>query len=105
MCMDYYEPESIAIFGLVSREIQIQKLKKTGVHRKFVNIQSLRVEYMITQMCVGQYHDSRYVLLCVGTQGKTDRENNKKSEVVVFKMDPKLDFEVVETWRWQWPEE
>lgn len=23
MCMDYYEPESIAIFGLVSREIQI----------------------------------------------------------------------------------
>lgn len=27
MCMEYYEPENAAIFALVSREVQIHKLK------------------------------------------------------------------------------
>ena len=27
MCMEYYEPEDAAVFALVSKEIQIMKLK------------------------------------------------------------------------------
>jgi hypothetical protein len=47
MCMEYYEPFNIAIFALVSREIQIHQLKQTGVRRTFFHIQSMRVESMI----------------------------------------------------------
>lgn len=52
MCMDYYEPYNIAIFGLVSKEIQIHQLKQTGVKKTFFHIQSLRVEHMIVSMTV-----------------------------------------------------
>jgi len=47
MCMEYYEPYNIALFALVSREIQIHQLKQTGVRRTFFPVQSLRVEHMI----------------------------------------------------------
>jgi hypothetical protein len=33
--MEFYEPENVAIFALVSKEIQIQRIKKTGNNRKF----------------------------------------------------------------------
>ena len=41
------------------------------------------------------------LILCLGTQSK----HMKKSEVVVYILDPKLEFEVVESYRWIWPQE
>ena len=101
MCMEYYEPENVAIFALVSREIQIHQLKQTGVKRSFYNIQSLRVEYMIVQMTVEEHKLSGNILLCLGTQSKMDMV----SEVVAYLLHPKLEFEVIESYRWKWPEE
>ena len=66
-----------------------------------MHIQSLRVENMIVQMSLEKHKVSSNVLLCVGTQSK----NMKKSEVVVFILDPKFEFEVIESYRWMWPEE
>lgn len=52
VCMEYYEPYNIAIFGLVSKEIQIHQLKQTGVRRSFFHCQSMRVEHMIVSMSI-----------------------------------------------------
>ena len=111
MCMDYYEKENVAIFALNSREIQFHKLKKTGVRRKFNHIQSLCVHSMITKMSTGlncdtesQTQDSSkrdIFLLCLGVQSN----QALKSEVVVFELDPKLDFEVLRSFRFTWPQE
>jgi ABC-type branched-subunit amino acid transport system ATPase component len=35
ICMEYVEKYDIAVFGLVSKEIQIHQLKQTGVKRTF----------------------------------------------------------------------
>jgi|TARA_B110000285_G_scaffold234314_1_gene310813 hypothetical protein len=99
--MDYYEPHNIAIFALVSKEIQIHQLKQTGVRRTFFHIQSLRVEHMIVAMSVEEQKGSKNLILCLGTQSK----NVKKSEVVVYVLDPRLEFEVIQSYRWIWPEE
>ena len=101
MCMQYYEPSNIAIFGLVSREVQIHQYRQTGVRRTFFHIQSLRVEHMIVQMSIEEHKMSGNLILCLGTQSK----HMKKSEVVVYILDPKLEFEVVESYRWIWPQE
>ena len=57
---------------------------------------------MIVQMVVEEHKLSGgNVLLCLGTQSKSDSQ----SQVVVYQLDPKLDFEVIESFRWIWPEE
>lgn len=115
MCMDYYEKENVAIFALNSREIQFHKLKKTGVRRKFTHIQSLCVPNMITKMATGLNYETvmnehagtdketkrETLILCLGTQSN----NIKKSEVIVYELDPKLEFEVLRSFRWTWPQE
>lgn len=51
------------------------------------------------------------LVLCLGTQSKhvenggIGMESMQKSEVVVYQLDPKLEFEVIESYRWVWPEE
>lgn len=50
--MEYFEPYNIAVFGLVSKELQIHQLKQTGVRRTFQHIQSMRVEHMIVSLTV-----------------------------------------------------
>ena len=67
MCMNYYEPYNIAIFALVSKEIQIHQLKQTGVKKTFFHIQSLRVENMIVQMSIEEHKSSGNLILCLGT--------------------------------------
>ena len=57
---------------------------------------------MIVQMVVEEHRRSGgNVLLCLGTQSKSDSQ----SQVVVYQLDPKLDFEVIESFRWIWPEQ
>lgn len=97
--MEYYEPYNIAIFGLVSKEIQIHQLKQTGVRRTFQHLQSMRVEHMIVSMTVERHKGSSNLIVCLGTQSK----KKDKSEVVVFILDPKLEFEIVYSYRWMWP--
>ena len=89
--MSYYEPFNIAIFALVSKEIQIHQLKQTGVRRSFQHCQSMRVEHMIISMTVEEHKGSSNFIVCVGTQSK----KKDKSEVLAFILDPKLEFEVV----------
>ena len=57
---------------------------------------------MIVQMSVEEHKNSGNLILCLGTQNKN---SNKKSEVVVFILDPKLEYEALESFRWVWPEE
>ena len=57
---------------------------------------------MIVQMSVEEQKNSGNLILCLGTQNKS---SNKKSEVVVFILDPKLEYEALESYRWVWPEE
>ena len=57
---------------------------------------------MIVQMAVEEHKLSGgNMLLCLGTQAKSASQ----SQVVVYILDPKLDFEVLESYRWIWPEE
>jgi len=56
---------------------------------------------MIVQMSIEEHKMSGNLILCLGTQSK----HMKKSEVVVYILDPKLEFEVVESYRWIWPQE
>ena len=46
---------------------------------------------MIVAMSVEEQKGSGHVLLCLGTQSK----NVLKSEVVVYVLDPRLEFEVI----------
>ena len=57
---------------------------------------------MIVQMSIEEQKNSGNLILCLGTQNKT---SNKKSEVVCYILDPKLEYEALETYRWVWPEE
>ena len=98
--MAYYEPENAAIFALVSREVQLHRLKQTGVKRTFSCLQTLRVEHMIVQMSVEKHKMSGKLLLVLGTKSKKPT----KSEIVAYRLDPKLEFEVIESHRWVWPE-
>ena len=91
VCMSYFEPHNIAIFGLVSKEVQIHQLKQTGVRRTFFHCQSMRVDYMIVSMSVEEHKGSNNLIICLGTQSK----RKDKSEVVVFIVDPRLEFEVL----------
>lgn len=52
-------------------------------------------------MCIEKHKMTGLLLLCLGTKSR----NPLKSEIVAYKMDPKLEFEVVESYRWVWPEE
>ena len=99
VCMEYYEPYNIAIFGLVSKEIQIHQLKQTGVRRSFFHCQSMRVEHMIVSMAIEQHKGGSNVIVCAGTQSK----KKDRSEVVAYILDPKLEFEVLQSYRWTWP--
>jgi hypothetical protein len=51
----------------------------------------MRVEYMIVSMSVEEHKGSNNLIICVGTQSK----RKDKSEVVVFIVDPRLEFEVL----------
>ena len=42
---------------------------------------------------------SNNLIVCLGTQSKL----KDKSEVVVFILDPKLEFEVLQSYKWIWP--
>ena len=53
-------------------------------------------------MSIEEHKNSANLILCLGTQNKS---SNKKSEVIVYILDPKLEFEVLESYRWVWPEE
>jgi len=100
MCMGYYEPTNVAVFALVSKEIQLHQLKKTGLKRKFTHVQSLRVENMIVALSFEKHKSSNSLLLCLGTQSKlTFKKKNGDtahcSEIVVYKLDPRLEYEVL----------
>jgi len=56
---------------------------------------------MIVAMSVEEQKGSKNLILCLGTQSK----NVKKSEVVAYVLDPRLEFEVIQSYRWIWPEE
>jgi hypothetical protein len=53
-------------------------------------------------MSIEEQKNSGNLILCLGTQNKT---SNKKSEVVCYILDPRLEYEALETYRWVWPEE
>jgi hypothetical protein len=53
-------------------------------------------------MSIEQHKSSGLLILCLGTQNK---QSPKKSEVVSYLLDPKLEFEVIRSYRWAWPEE
>jgi hypothetical protein len=57
---------------------------------------------MIVQMSIDEHKSSGNLILCLGTQNKS---SNKKSEVIAYILDPRLEFEVLESYRWVWPEE
>lgn len=110
MCMSYYEPTHVAAFALVSKEIQLHQLKQTGLKRKFIHVQSLRVENMIVTLSLEKHKISNNLMLCLGTQSKmTFKKKNgdtaQFSEIVVYKVDPNLEYEVIKSYRWLWPEE
>lgn len=110
MCMGYYEPASVAVFALVSKEIQLHQLKQTGLKRKFQHVQSLRVENIMVALSIEKHKISNNLMLCLGTQSKrTFKKKNGDtanfSEIVVYQLDPKLEYEVVRSNRWLWPEE
>ena len=77
MCMGYYEPTNVAVFALVSKEIQLHQLKKTGLKRKFTHVQSLRVENMIVALSFEKHKSSNSLLLCLGTQSKLTFKKKK----------------------------
>jgi hypothetical protein len=62
-------------------------------------------------MSIEEHNIPGTLVLCLGTQSKhvenggIGMESMQKSEVVVYQLDPKLEFEVIETYRWVWPEE
>ena len=96
--MAYYEPADLSIFALVTREIQVHELKLTGVKHKFTHIQSLRVESIVECMSIATHKVSGNLLICLGTQGaRTD-----ESEIVIFELDPKNEWEVFDSYRWVW---
>ena len=51
----------------------------------------MRVEHMIVSLTVEQHKGSSNLIVCAGTQSK----RKDKSEVAVFILDPKLEFEVL----------
>jgi len=60
----------------------------------------MRVEHMIVSMSIEKLKGSdNHLILCLGTQSK----KKDKSEVVVFILDPYLEFEVLQSYRWIWP--
>lgn len=92
LCMEYYEPYNVGIFGLVTKQVQIHQLSRTGVKRKFTHLQSLKVMHMIMGLTVDEYKGTAGTLmLCVST--KSDKHH--VSEVLAYVLDPKLDFEVL----------
>jgi len=52
-------------------------------------------------MSVEKHKMSGKLLLVLGTKSKKPG----KSEIVAYRLDPKLEFEVIESQRWIWPEE
>lgn len=56
---------------------------------------------MITEISLDQYSDKNSLILCVATMSKY----SKKSEVVVYKLDSRFEFEIACSWRWTWPED
>jgi len=65
--MKYYQPDNLAIFALVTREIQIHELKLTGVKYKFTHMQSLRVDNIVECMSIATHKISGNLLICLGT--------------------------------------
>ena len=97
--MEYYEPFNVGIFGLVTKQVQIHHLSRTGVKRRFTLVQSLKVMHMIMGVSCDEYKGQEgKLMLCVST--KSDKY--MRSEVLAYVLDPKLDFEVVQTFRIEW---
>lgn len=68
LCMTYYEPHNCVIFGLITKEVQIHQMSTTGIKQKFIHLQSLRVDQMITGISVDEYKMSDGLLMiCVAT--------------------------------------
>jgi ribosomal protein L2 len=95
--MEYYEPANLAIFALVTREIQIHELKQTGVRFKFTHIQSLRVQNIVECMSISTHKVSGNLLICLGTQ---HARRPYRSEIVIFELNQ--DWEVAQSYRWVW---
>ena len=89
--IEYYEPYNLAIFALVTREIQIHELQQVGVRFKFSHIQSLRVQNIVECMSISTHKVSGNLLICLGTQQKKD---DYHSEIVIFELNPDMDFEI-----------
>ena len=69
--MEYYEPNNVAIFGLVTKQIQIHQLAQYGNLKKFQHLQSLKVNHMIMSLTVDEYKGKAgTILLAVSTQSQ-----------------------------------
>jgi hypothetical protein len=97
--MEYYEPANLAIFALVTREIQIHELQQVGVRFKFSHIQSLRVPNVVECMSISTHKVSNNLLICLGTQ---HAKRPHHSEIVIFELNPDQDWEIDQSYRWVW---
>lgn len=65
--MTYYEPANLAIFALVTREIQIHELINAAGKSKFFHVQSVRVERTTITLSASKHKVNGNLLICLGT--------------------------------------